>query len=191
MTKSKERIRFFWKYFIRGLVWLIVLIAIYIFVKETFDPKKLETFAPLYSSPFLVFLIYIFSEVFFGPFPPEIFMIWALETHSTGLYPVFLLMFTIISLGAGILGYWVGKWLNRTSLFRKFYKKSFFKYEKLFRKYGHFLIVVAAVTPIPFSAVCMITGSFYYPFKRFLYFIGFRIFRFAFYGFLVWRAYLI
>lgn len=191
MTENRERARFFWKYFIRGIIWLAVLIAIYILVKETFDPQKLKPFAPLYSSPFLVLSIYIFSEILFGLFPPEIFMIWALETHPEKWYPLFLLLFTIISLAAGILGYWVGKWLRGTRLFHKLFKRFLLKYEQLFKKYGHFLIVVAAVTPIPFSAVCMLTGSFNYPFKRFLYFISFRIIRFALYGFLVWRAFLI
>ena len=48
------------------------------------------------------------------------------------------------------------------------------------------LVVVGAVTPVPYSATCMLAGSVKYPFNTFLLICITRIIRFAFYGWMVW-----
>jgi len=94
----------------------------------------------------------------------------------------------LISYGAGVLGYWIGRFLNKALLYRYARRRFFTQYETLLRRFGGFLLFVAAVTPLPFSAVCMLLGSVKYNFKNFLLIALTRFLRFAFYSYLLWQA---
>jgi membrane protein YqaA with SNARE-associated domain len=93
---------------------------------------------------------------------------------------------TIISYGAGVLGYFIGKYFSKTSLYKAIGEKYMKPYEGQLKKFGGYLVFVGAITPVPFSATCMLAGSIHYPFRTFLLICISRIFRFAFYGWMVW-----
>jgi membrane protein YqaA with SNARE-associated domain len=60
------------------------------------------------------------------------------------------------------------------------------QYQDNLKRYGGYLVFVGAVTPVPFSATCMLAGSVDLPFKNFLLICITRIIRFAVYGWMVW-----
>jgi len=93
-----------------------------------------------------------------------------------------------ISYSAGVLGYWFGAYLNGTRVYTFVKKRIFGKFEKHFHTYGGFLVIVAAVTPIPFSGICMLVGSVRYPLKKFLLFAMARFLRFALYAAIIWQT---
>jgi len=71
------------------------------------------------------------------------------------------------SVCAGTAGYFVGLRLLKKGLFRGSSEKIK-KGEILFKKYGHWAVVVGALTPIPYSAVCWSAGIYEMGIKRFI-----------------------
>jgi phosphoglycerol transferase MdoB-like AlkP superfamily enzyme len=102
---------------VKGLIWLIIILAAVFFIRKTIDIEYIEWLVPVYGNPFIVFLSFIVSEVVFGILPPEIFMLWAMETSGLSGYILIIASFSVISYLAGIFGYWIGSMLNRTNLY--------------------------------------------------------------------------
>jgi membrane protein DedA with SNARE-associated domain len=184
-----ERYQFFLRNLIQGLLWLGAIVGAFILLQR-FAPEGHfdEYLQPLYDQPMLMYLIYTLSEIFFGIIPPELFMIWALKMGSLIVYIEIVLFLALISYGAGLVGYFFGRFLNTTILFRYARRRYFDKYQRYLHKYGFFLLIVASLTPLPFSAICMLIGSAKYPFQRFLLFTLFRFVRFAAYSFVIWQS---
>ncbi len=62
------------------------------------------------------------------------------------------------SILGGYGGYWIGRLLGKIPLIRKFTDGFSQRGEQLFRRYGVWAIVIAGLTPIPYSTVCWIAG---------------------------------
>ena len=94
---------------------------------------------------------------------------------------------TLISYAAGILGYYLGKTFSKTKLYQEKIREKYLKqYEGKLKTFGGYLVFVGAVTPVPFSATCMLAGSVNLKFSDFLLICITRIIRFAAYGWMVW-----
>lgn len=183
-----DKTKFLIRNIIKGILWLSVIILIFLLLRKYVRSELLNWIEPLYKSPSKMYILFLLSEVFFGIIPPEIFMIWALKGNTVEEYRMVILLLTIISYTAGIIGYTFGRYLNTTRLYR-FLKSRFLKrYEATLNKYGVYLIIVASLTPIPYSAICMLVGSIKYPAKKFFLYSGFRIVRFIVYSFLIWKT---
>lgn len=183
------KVQFLLKNMLRGLAYMAVLgLAYYLFKNHVVDQNQAAWLERFYQRPVLIYLLYIFSEVFFGLFPPEIFMIWALYKGDQLHYWINVIFFTLISYGAGFLGFIIGRYLQRVLLFRYLSRRFFSHYWPMFRKYGSILIVTAALTPLPWSTISILVGTSSYPMKKFLLVALSRVFRFAFYGYLVFHT---
>jgi membrane protein DedA with SNARE-associated domain len=135
-----------------------------------------------------ILIIFTVSELFFGIIPPELFMIWSLGYDSLSVYIQIVVLFSLLSYLAGITGFLFGKTLSSSRLYL-FLRNNFIgKYEKYVLKFGGFLIIVAALTPIPFSGISMIIGTVNYPFKKFISWGLFRFIRFGLYATFIWEA---
>jgi membrane protein YqaA with SNARE-associated domain len=86
-----------------------------------------------------------------------------------------------------VLGYYIGFTFTKTPLFQKIYQKYLLQYEYSLHRYGLYLVLVGAITPLPFSATCMLAGSVQIPLRSFLLICISRVFRFAAYGWMVWN----
>ena len=64
------------------------------------------------------------------------------------------------------LGYLIGAKFGDTKFYRLLRRNRLRKFEKYFRQFGGFLLIVAALTPIPFSGICMLLGSAKYSFQK-------------------------
>lgn len=171
---------------LKGLAWLVVIIAAYLTVKEFVVIKNPDIWVKrFYAQPEIIYIIYGASEFFFGIIPPEFFMIWAVNKADTVHYWLNVGFFAGVSYAMGFVTFLIGRYLYTRVTFR-YIRIRFFKelWPKL-RKYGIFLIIVAALTPLPWSAVCMLVGASGYPVERFLRYSLFRLLRFAVYGFII------
>ena len=180
-----SRSGFFFKNLLRGLAWFAIIITAYILVQselKVYEPQinKIGDNLPLLLGIFTV------SEIVFGILPPEIFMLIWQTKDAVSEYVLNLTILTFISYGAGVVGYFIGYYFTKTKLFEKIYERYLKPYEGRLKKYGGLLVVVGAVTPVPYSATCMLAGSVRYPFNTFLLICITRIIRFAFYGWMVW-----
>jgi membrane protein YqaA with SNARE-associated domain len=137
---------------------------------------------------FLLVSIFTISEIVFGILPPEIFMLIWKTKGILSEYITNLIILTLISYAAGVLGYFIGRYFAKTEVYKKIHRRYLAEYDHKLRKFGGFLVVVGAVTPVPFSATCMLAGSVNLPLKHFLLLTISRIVRFAFYGALLWLS---
>jgi len=187
MRRMKPRYLFLVNNLAKGMIWFAVLILIFVAAREyiTLNPSWIEA---MYDRPILVYTIFILSEVIFGIIPPEIFMIWSLKGGLTDYYILNILFLSVLSYGAGVLGYFIGSSCSVLPLFQTFEEKYLAQYKPNLRRYGGFLVIAAALTPLPFSAVAMAVGVFKYPFKYYLFYSLTRFLRFGIYGFIVWQA---
>jgi len=184
----KGKYHFLFSNLLKGLGWLIVLLLVFIYFKDSINLQDDNGLIKYGNSPITVFIIYSISEVIIGIIPPELFMMWSLEFAEYRNYIFDLSLLASISYAAGTLSYLFGRFFSRTVIYRYLRKRYLRKYEENFNEYGGFLLFVAAVTPVPYSAICMLLGSVKYSLKKFLLISLFRLVRFAVYGFLVWEA---
>jgi len=131
-----------------------------------------------------VFLFFTVSETILGLIPPDLFIMWTkTEADAIGVNPWLLLsLLASLSYIGGVLAYYIGKLLAGMPKVHfwvtKKYKDLFMK----FKKWGGFLIVVAALLPIPFSIVTLISGVSGFSSKRLLTLGLFRYIRFFAYA---------
>ncbi|MEO9871645.1 VTT domain-containing protein [Ekhidna sp.] len=183
-----DRRRFLIKNLLRGFLWLAVIVIAFIYARKNYDFTLETVLGPVYDQPTIVYLFFLASEVIFGIIPPEFFMIWSLRSEVLSTYINNIIALSTISYMAGIIGFGIGAYLKNTQFYRAMKRRVFGKFEKHLNNYGGFLVVVAALTPLPFSGIAMLVGSVHYSFKKYLWFSLFRFLRFLVYGIVIWEA---
>lgn len=186
MSFFNYRSRFLIKNIIKGLAALALLVIIYILL-QIYTPFE-EFLAYIGRWPLLVYMIFIFSEVCFGLIPPEFFMMWSIKDGLFENYAFNVALLAAISYLAGVLGYWIGAKSKHIAVFKKFLYRPINRYKNTLNRYGSLLIVVGAVTPVPFSAICMLIGATNYNFYRFLMIASTRLLRFTLYSIVIYQA---
>lgn len=185
--QEETRSSFLLRNLLRGLVWFAVIITIFIFLEDYLQENFQHTIEELQDRPLILFSVFFASEILFGLLPPEFFMmVWVLHKVPLGDYVVDLSILTVFSFAAGIIGYFVGRFFSKTLFFKKIRERYLQQYESQLRRYGGYLVFVGAVTPVPFSATCMLAGSVEFNFRDFVLICLTRILRFVVYGWMVW-----
>lgn len=173
---------------LKGLAWLAVIVLLFIFSKHTVDRETLEKFEPVFRNTWLVYTVYSLSETIIGIIPPEVFLIWALRCGMIPCYARIALVLTLISYLAGIVAFGLGKYMHHT-LFYQFLKNRYLKKtEILLQTYGQYLILVASLTPMPFSGTAMLIGSVDYPFRNYAFISLLRFVKFTVSAWVIWEA---
>lgn len=183
-----DRRRFLLRNLLRGFLWLAVIVAGYLYLRNNYDFSMERVLGPIYDRPTIVYLVFLASEVIFGIIPPEFFMIWSLKDELLSDYVYDIIGLSAISYVAGIIGFGIGAYLKNTRFYRIMKVRVFGKFEKHLNNYGGFLVIVAALTPLPFSGIAMLVGSVHYSFKKYMWFSLFRFLRFIVYGIVIWEA---
>jgi membrane protein YqaA with SNARE-associated domain len=187
MEEEQTKSGFLFRNLLRGLIFFVIIITIFLVTEDFLLDNFKADIDAIQDKPLLIYTIFFASEVLFGLVPPEFFMmVWILHKVTMGDYITSLIVLTILSYVAGIIGYFIGRDLSRTGFFKRISERYLEQYQKQLRKYGGYLVFVGAITPIPFSATCMLAGSVNIRFRIFVLICIARIFRFAFYGWLVW-----
>jgi membrane protein YqaA with SNARE-associated domain len=187
MSEQQTKFSFLFKNLIRGLVWFAVIITAFIYAEEYIQTTFQKDIEAIHNRPVLVYSVFFASEVVFGLIPPEFFMmVWILHKVSVSTFIVNLCILTVLSYIAGIIGYSIGKNFSKSTLYLKISERYLDQYQDQLKRYGGYLVLVGAVTPVPFSATCMLAGSVNLPFKDFLLICISRIIRFFVYGWMVW-----
>ncbi|MFZ9980621.1 MAG: YqaA family protein [Cyclobacteriaceae bacterium] len=187
MESEESKFSFLFKNLAKGLAWFVVIIIAYLLVQKELDVYR-EQINQVGDNVILLLSIFTISEIIFGILPPEIFMLIWKTKGVLSEYVTNLTILTLISYAAGVLGYFIGRFFAKTKSYTKIHRRYLAQYDRRLRKFGGFLVVVGAVTPVPFSATCMLAGSVNLPLKYFLLLTISRIVRFAFYGALVWLS---
>jgi len=187
MEQQESRSRFLFKNLIRGLIWFAVIITAFILIEDYLQENFQESIEAIHDKPIPLFSIFFASEVLFGFVPPEFFMmVWILHDIPVQNYVINLSILTAFSYIAGIIGYYIGSRFSKTALYRRIHDRYLYQYDTQLKRYGGYLVFVGAVTPLPFSAMCMLAGSIQFNFRDFVLICITRILRFLVYGWMVW-----
>jgi membrane protein DedA with SNARE-associated domain len=185
--EEETRSKFLIKNIARGLLWFAVIITVFILAEDYIQTTFARDIEAIHDKPVLLYMIFFASEVVFGLIPPEFFMmVWVLHGVTIPVFIVNLAILTLISYVAGIIGYFIGKNFSKTTFYKKMSERYLQRYEGSLKKYGGFMVIVGATTPVPYSATCMLAGSINLDFKYFLLICITRIIRFSIYGWMVW-----
>ncbi|MEQ9592836.1 MAG: VTT domain-containing protein [Cyclobacteriaceae bacterium] len=188
-VEEETKSTFLFKNLLRGLVWFAVIITVFILLEEYIQDNFRPHLEHLYDSVILFYGIFTMSEIAFGLIPPELFMlVYKINNIPLYNYVVDLTALTVISYGAGIVGYYIGKNFSKAAFYKRISEQYLSQYQKSLRRFGGYLVFVGAITPVPFSAMCMLAGSIDFPFRSFLLISITRIFRFGVYGWAVWSG---
>ncbi len=188
LRRNKVRLFFFFSNFLKGLVFFAFALAFYKISFNYLDLSALKNQITIDLPSAFVFILFFLSEVILGIIPPELFMIWAITSKPISSYLSYIIIFSILSYTAGFAAFLFGKYLHNTWLYEFMKKNIIGKYERKINTYGWLVIVVAAITPIPFSATSAVVGAVGFGQKKYLFYSLARFLRYAIYGFLIWLA---
>ncbi|WP_245812735.1 YqaA family protein [Belliella buryatensis] len=171
----------------RGFILLAILILLFYLLRESMDEsERLSRFGPIYNNTPLVLLIYIGSEILFGIIPPEVFMLWSLETGHIGPYFLSIGMLATISYAAGYFNFSLGSLLKEKLNLEKVKNKYVQKYLLLLQKFGAYLVIVASISPLPFSAIALMAGAGGMSRMKYTLYSLLRILRYFAYAYVLW-----
>ena len=188
LRRNKVRLFFFFKNFIRGLLFFAIALGFYKVSFSYLDLSSLKNQISIDFPSFFVFTLFFMSEVILGIIPPELFMIWAISSKPLGSYLFYVVTFSFLSYIAGFTAFLFGKYLHNTWLYEFMKKNIIGKYERKISAFGWLVIVVAAITPLPFSATCAVVGAVGFDRRKYLFYSSARFLRYAIYGFFIWLA---
>lgn len=188
MTETEEtKTSFLWKNLSKGLIWFAVILTAFIIFAEEISAYQEEINVIGENLPLLL-TIFTISEIVFGIIPPEAFMLIWQTKGVLSEYVLNLTYLTLISYAAGVLGFYIGRFFSKSPFYKAIHERWLKQYDQKLKTYGLYLVLVGAITPVPFSATCMLAGSVNTPIDKFLLICISRIIRFAGYGWVVWAA---
>lgn len=105
------------------------------------------------------------ADTFSFPLPPQVFFLTAI-TSGTPFWHSFPTA-CLASFCGGTIGYHMAQRLTGVTWFKRFLDRSRPKVDTLFARFGAWAVVVASITPIPFSMLCYFAGFYRMPYRLF------------------------
>ncbi len=143
---------------------VLVLVGLFIcltIVGTVFEKELLAATEGLYHAIGVTGLLaaLFITDAIFSPVPPDLVLVViansALRTQWAWLLPVI----GILSALAGNLGWWFGHRFSKFEWSTRFVSKLRDKYAKQVLKYDRWAITLGAITPLPFSLICITSGA--------------------------------
>lgn len=187
--ESSDRTNFLVKNAARGFVYFLIIIGLFLFFKHYTSIDFKALLGPAWDSEILMYLIWTGSELLMDLIPPEVFMIWATQRFpEVGAYAWAIGILAVISYVAAGVAFYVGKHLHNGRIHRYVNRKLIPKYDHYIQRFGAFFVIVAAVSPFPYSAISLLVGAADYNTKKYLLFGATRFLRFAVYAWILWET---
>jgi membrane protein YqaA with SNARE-associated domain len=133
----------------------------------------------------LILGIFFVNEAILGLIPPDLFIIWAKQFASP--YAMVALL-SVLSYGGGLVAYYLGGKLVNVNRLGHYVNVKFAKQFAMLKSWGGFIIIVAALLPLPYSTMCLGAGMLKYSFKSLLLLGMFRIVRFFAYAAVLYQV---
>lgn len=159
---------------------LFGLIVLFIFLERWVIDMDIVFKSFFKNTPFhLVFVIFAISESLFGLIPPDFFIIWARKFEHAWLIVSTL---ACLSYFGGLFSYYIGKRIRQIKRLNLYLSEKFNGELKKIKRWGALFLVVAALFPLPYSTICIISGILKFPFNSFAWLGLTRILRFYIYA---------
>ena len=174
--------RFLRRYAIKLLLFLILFWSVLLLLNFIFPIKNIFYQITKGISFKQMYLFFYLSESFLGIFPPDLFIFW-IGQHAARIFinPWLLLSFLCLSSYLGGLTAWrLGKAIRNFSFIKKSVLQNYRPLVLKLKKWGGFFIGIAALLPVPFSVVLLLSGIVEYPLQWTAFWAALRPFRFCF-----------
>lgn len=157
----------------------VILIKLASIEKGIVDIVKGYTYAA-------ILVVALLADMIMQPVGPDIPLVAGI---LIGLNPFIALVFASAgSLAATVLGYYLGAAYGEAGFMRFYGFAKYDRWRRLYLKYGRLVVMVAALTPLPYVPVCWLSGIFRMNKAEFIVFsMGSRILRLAGVAFLTTR----
>jgi membrane protein YqaA with SNARE-associated domain len=170
---------------VKMVIVLALIIAGIIFLDKFLDLEKILNNLIQRHSKGYVLAIFLVSESILGWIPPDLFIAWAEQFDYKFLY---LALLATISYIGGINAYFIGFYMSKFPRIRNWVSNKNEKYFKMIRKWGGFVIIFAALLPLPYATTSTAAGMLKYPFKQFILYGLTRYLRFFLYALAIFGA---
>ncbi len=164
------------------LLFALAVIALFSFLV---DRSALELWIDTHLSPFWLLGTLFISEAITGILPPDLYIL-AVGSYANPWFWVFLL--ALASYLGGICAYFIGTRLGDLPRIHRWITGSYAEQFSQIRKYGGLLVVLAALTPLPYSPVSTVAGAVDFPFKLYLLYGLSRFARFFLYAWVIYSV---
>lgn len=140
-----------------GIILVVLLTLLFIFFHHHREEIKVvaQNAVENYGFPALFFLCW-FADVMIQPIPAD-FIVFGMVFGGAGVIQTALVAGLSSGMG-GMTGYYLGKMFGPWRFRRIFGSKMLRLGRDLFRDHGALAILVAGISPIPYSAVCWVGG---------------------------------
>jgi membrane protein YqaA with SNARE-associated domain len=126
-----------------------------------------------------IFITVLFIDTFIVPATPDIVIFLAIAGKMNPFWAITLM--STASVIGGNIGYFIGKYLGHLKIIQRILGKNLHRGHYLAQKYGIWTVILAAMTPIPFSTICWLAGILE---MNYVYFLPASLFRIP--RFIIW-----
>jgi membrane protein YqaA with SNARE-associated domain len=153
-----------WRLVLRSLAVLLVFLAVSLVLIRLELPVEDQARTAVARAGLAGVFVFVFVvDTFVVPATMDIVFPF---THSWSPLPLLTVM-SIASVLGGICGYWIGRSLYFLPFVRRTVAGYYRRGAALVERYGYWGVVLAAMTPLPFSTISWIAGMLRIPFGRF------------------------
>ena len=181
--ENPELKKIFRKHLIRGGIFLFILIALIFFLGLSFKPQ-IESMAEWVSNKFGFIgmgLSVFIADMILSPIPPDLALYIIGRSHMHNQWLLWVPLLGLVSTAAGFCGWLIGRKLLKLKVFRRVITNFGRENRKSIKRYGFWMVVIGALTPLPFSLTCWLAGIFKLPLETFAVAALFRVPRFVLY----------
>jgi len=146
----------------------IVLLIIIVYLAKRFLQTELEAGGQLFIQKFGLaglFLDVYLVDTFIVPATPDFFLGILVASGKYQMWGVVLIC--VASVLGGLSGYWIGSRFGRWKWVQRAVHSYQQRGEHLFQRFGVGAVILAAISPLPFSTVCWLAGIFRMNFNKF------------------------
>jgi membrane protein YqaA with SNARE-associated domain len=143
-------------------VFLIITLILIFFRNET--RKIIEILVAQFGLPGLFVITYI-MDTLIQPISPDMLTFGYSMTELNVL--IVTLVGGIASVLAGFTGYGIGNFIGKKGIDKFIGQKRYGQAHNLFVKHGFWAVLIGAMSPVPFGAMCWSAGVFKMPWKFF------------------------
>lgn len=110
-----------------------------------------------FGLPGMCAVVYL-ADALVSPIPPDTMLLVVAKSEMSQNWFYYVSIFSVLSVLGGNTGYWIGHLMRKWSWIPPRILNYSSKKQELVQKFGHWVVVLGAMTPLPFSLSCWGAG---------------------------------